>query len=99
MSNSTDGPPASWKSARIMPPSLPLAPPTLGAITFSCAPSFVAAASSAVTSFGSVPSATRQPTSRPFSVGLALARMLSIGDAARSVRAGTGVAAFAIGPS
>ena len=98
-SNSTEGPPASWKSARIKPPSLPFAPPTFGAMTFTSAPIAMAASSIAVTIFGSVPSATRQPIMRPFSVGVALARMLRAGDGFRSVRTATVVGALVIGPS
>ena len=40
--------------------------------------------SSDVTVFGSVPSATKHPMRRPRNVGTAFARMLSIGEAARS---------------
>jgi hypothetical protein len=96
-SNSTDGPPANWKSAstRLSPPP---AMPIRGATTFSMPPAAFTASRSFSTSDMSAPSDMRQPIMRPFSEGFWFAMMLSLGDGFRSVRVGLAASAFWIFP-
>ena len=88
VSNNAEGPPASWKCAASVVPSLPTAAPILGAMIYILAPAVFAALSNAATTAGSKPSETKYQTSRPFSVGVAFAKMLNGGDGGRSDRVG-----------
>jgi len=66
-------------------PSPAFTPPIWGATIFSVAPSFSSAFFSAPSSVASTPSVIRAPTLRPWKLSGGLRRMLSAGDAFRSV--------------